>query len=236
VTKIIVVTGTNTGVGKTVFSAILTRYLLELGLNVRALKPLASGDRSDAESLAIAQNHGLALDEINPWWFPQALAPAIAAKNMGRSVSLQDVASFIRQHQRSRPQPDWLIVEMAGGLLSPYCEDGDALDLIRRFRALPLVLADNRLGVLHQIECVWRLWSSSERKRARLMLKGGDGSSEVQTTNWDWVQGRYGADQVFQFPELSDPTQVRDGSIPLQPTLRDTCARLIASWQMDSEI
>ena len=64
--KILVVTGTGTGVGKTVLSALLIRRLLRLGRAVRAFKPLCSGGRGDARVLEAALGGGQALGEVNP--------------------------------------------------------------------------------------------------------------------------------------------------------------------------
>jgi len=61
------ITGTDTGVGKTVLTALLTRHLRERGVNAVALKPVCSGDRADARALHAASAVALTLDEINPW-------------------------------------------------------------------------------------------------------------------------------------------------------------------------
>ena len=63
------VTGTDTGAGKTVLTALLTRFLRNRGLKVAALKPICSGGRNDARALRAALNGALSLDEINPWHF-----------------------------------------------------------------------------------------------------------------------------------------------------------------------
>ncbi len=60
------ITGTDTGVGKTVLTTLLTRFLRERGVNAAALKPVGSGGRGDARALHAAMNGALTLDEINP--------------------------------------------------------------------------------------------------------------------------------------------------------------------------
>ena len=78
--KILVVTGTGTGVGKTVLSGLLVRRLVRLGRTVRAFKPLCSGGRGDARVLEAALNGSQTLEDINPWHFEASLSPALAAR------------------------------------------------------------------------------------------------------------------------------------------------------------
>ena len=78
------ITGTDTGVGKTVLTTLLTRFLCERGSNVAALKPVCSGSRADARALRTAMNGALTLDEINPWHFRAPIAPLLAARKENR--------------------------------------------------------------------------------------------------------------------------------------------------------
>ena len=75
----IFITGTDTGVGKTVLTALLAQFLRGRGVSVAALKPVCSGGREDARALRHALGGALTLDEINPWHFRAAVAPALAA-------------------------------------------------------------------------------------------------------------------------------------------------------------
>ena len=77
--QILFITGTDTGVGKTVFAALSTVYLRQNGFRVAALKPLCSGGRDDARVLHAAAGKVLSLDEVNPWYFRAPLAPLLAA-------------------------------------------------------------------------------------------------------------------------------------------------------------
>ena len=77
------ITGTDTGVGKTVLTSLLTRFLRAGGVPAAALKPICSGGRADARALHAAMNGALSLDEINPWHFRAAVAPALAAPAEG---------------------------------------------------------------------------------------------------------------------------------------------------------
>jgi len=149
--KIFFVTGTDTGVGKTVFAARLTRQLRAGGARVVALKPICAGDRADARTLHKAADGILPLDEVNPWHFRAALAPLLAARRERKRVTLREVTAHIR---RVAAVFDGVIVEGAGGLLSPMGEGFDSRDLIQSLKALPVIVAPNRLGAVNQVRLV----------------------------------------------------------------------------------
>ena len=108
---IFLIIGSDTGVGKTVLTALLTRRLRERGVRVAALKPICSGGRDDARQLHSAGGKTLALDEVNPWHFRAPLAPLIAARRESKSVNLRDVVQHIGQVNR---RFETVIVEGAG--------------------------------------------------------------------------------------------------------------------------
>src|SRR5207244_10083399 len=114
--RILFITGTDTGVGKTVLTSLLARHLRERGVAVAALKPICSGGRADARVLHFSQNGAVTLDEINPWHFRAPLAPLLAARREHRRVDLAKVLAHVRRVQR---RFEVILVEGAGGLLSP---------------------------------------------------------------------------------------------------------------------
>src|ERR1019366_7754762 len=114
--RVYFITGTDTGVGKTVLTAMLTRFLRERGVNAAALKPICSGGRDDARELRAAMDGALSLDEINPWHFRAPIAPLLAARREQKRVKLSQVLAHVRAMQK---RFDILLGEGAGGLLSP---------------------------------------------------------------------------------------------------------------------
>src|SRR5262252_235808 len=111
-----VITGTDTGAGKTVLASLLARFLATKRIRVAAFKPVCSGGRDDARKIFAALNGALTLDEINPWHFRAAIAPSLAAQHEGKSVSLAQVLAHVRARGKNF---DVVLVEGAGGLLSP---------------------------------------------------------------------------------------------------------------------
>ena len=145
--QIVFVTSTDTGVGKTMLMTLLARHWRSRHFAVAALKPICSGGRADARAIQSALDGALTLDEINPWHFRAPLAPLLAARREGRSVRRADVLAHVRKVQRNF---DLVLVEGAGGLLSPLGEDFNARDLIAALRARPVIVCLNRLGAVNQ--------------------------------------------------------------------------------------
>ena len=145
-TSIIFITATDTGVGKTVLTALLLTHLRELGCKALAIKPFCSGGRDDASLLCAAQDNTLTLEEINPFFFPEPVAPMVSARLHRRSVPIKLVINHIRKTARLC---ETLLIEGSGGLLVPLGEDYTVLDLIIRLRCDVIILARNKLGTIN---------------------------------------------------------------------------------------
>lgn len=200
------VTGTDTGVGKTVLSVLLTRTLLARGRDVMAAKPFCSGGRSDARSLcAVLATMGrgrvaaVSLDDVNPWHFREPLTPLVAARRTGRTVAAKDALAFLRTAGR---RGEILLIEGAGGLLSPLGEGFDARDLIAGLEAVPLVVAANRLGVLNHVLLTWEALPRAARRHAQLVLMEPARPGRVSRTNGELLAERLGVQRVHRLPWL----------------------------------
>jgi dethiobiotin synthetase len=143
---ILYVTGVNTGVGKTMLATLLLEHAREKGIRVAAMKPFCSGERDDAIRLHALQTAGLTLEQVNPFYFHEPLTPLLAARKEGRSVSLSNACEAIRKFQ-SEP----LLIEGAGGLLSPLGEGFSLREIIREIPGKVCVVATNQLGCLNAI-------------------------------------------------------------------------------------
>jgi dethiobiotin synthetase len=93
--RIIFITGTDTGVGKTLLTALLVSHLRANGARALALKPFCSGSRDDAQLLFDLQQGDLTLEEINPFFFPEPVAPLISARKHQRPITLDQVTKKI---------------------------------------------------------------------------------------------------------------------------------------------
>jgi dethiobiotin synthetase len=205
------VTGTDTGVGKTIVAGLLAAGLRRAGMPVAALKPLCSGGREDAESLRDACRSGLTLDEINPWHFRAPLAPLIAARMERRSVKLADVLAHLRGVQRKFPA---LIVEGAGGLLSPLGEDFDSRDLIKKLDAIPIVVAANRLGAINQVRLVLEALPKRFADRTRIVLSSTERTDSSALSNPRLLQNYFGPARVHLLPRLNSANPPNGKPLP----------------------
>jgi len=202
------ITGTDTGVGKTVLTALLTRHLRKHGVNAVALKPICSGERADARALHPASAGALTLDEINPWHFRAPIAPMLAARRERKQVVLADVLLHVRAMQK---RFDVLLIEGAGGLLSPLGEKFDSCELIAALRATPMVVCPNRLGAVNQVLLTLAALPRSASGRTRVVLMSPSKPDASTSTNASLLAEFLGAKRIFSLPYLGgrfDPEKV----------------------------
>ncbi|HVX16117.1 MAG TPA: dethiobiotin synthase [Pirellulales bacterium] len=149
------VTGTDTGVGKTHVGAMIARDLAAAGHRVGVYKPLASGCHLDGETLisddALALWHAAGrpgmCEAVCPQRFKAPLAPHLAARAEDQQV---DPMLLRRGLDYWLDRSDIVIVEGAGGLLSPVSDDEYVADLALDFGFPLIVVSANRLGTIHQ--------------------------------------------------------------------------------------
>jgi dethiobiotin synthetase len=193
------ITGTDTGVGKTVLTALLARLLRERGVHVAALKPVCSGGRDDARELRAAMGSALTLDEINPWHFRAPLAPVLAARRERKRVTRAGVLAHVRAMQK---RFDVLLIEGAGGLLSPFGENFDSRDLIAALRATPIVVGSNRLGAVNQVLLTLDALPHGAAAKARIVLMSPSKPDAATWTNAGLLAEFLGAERIFTLPWL----------------------------------
>jgi dethiobiotin synthetase len=193
------ITGTDTGVGKTVLTALLARYWRERGVKVVALKPVCSGGRDDARALHAASGGELMLDEINPWHFRVPIAPLMAARYERKRVKLSQVVACIQLMQK---RFDVLLVEGAGGLLSPLGEDFDSRDLIASLRATPVVVCPDRLGAVNQVLLTLEALPRAARRKARVVLVSPPRPDASLKTNRRLLAEQFDGKRIFRLPWL----------------------------------
>ncbi len=143
------ITGTDTGVGKTVVTASLARCLSQRGLSVGVMKPVETGHpdghaaASDAERLRAASGTLDSLEVVSPYRFPHPLAPLAAARLAGVVINPDHLLGCFEKLARRHSA---VLVEGVGGVLVPLSEDCDARDLIVRFKLPCLVVGRASLG------------------------------------------------------------------------------------------
>lgn len=144
--KIIFITGTDTGVGKTVFTSLLLHHLRNSGVHALAMKPFCSGGRGDVRLLRAMQDGELTENEINPFYFPEPVAPLVSARQHSRRILLRDV---VRRIKMISSRCECLLIEGSGGLLVPLGEKYFVNDLIRRLNCEVIIVSRNQLGTIN---------------------------------------------------------------------------------------
>ena len=144
--KTIFITGTDTGVGKTLLTALLLHHLRETGVRALAMKPFCSGGRADVKLLQSLQHGELSDAEMNPFYFKQPIAPLIAAEKNHRTICLKETAARIRDVKK---KCDCLLIEGSGGLLVPLGKGFTVADLIAELDCRVIVVARNQLGIIN---------------------------------------------------------------------------------------
>jgi dethiobiotin synthase len=140
----IFVTGTDTGIGKTLVSGLLLAALRSYGIKSGYFKPVQTG--SDLDTHTVSHWSGIHLDRLpNPTYlFPEPIAPYTAAKMHGQEIQLDQ----IQQEWHQLDERAW-VVEGAGGLLVPLNGRQTNRDLIQALELRTLIVASTRLGTIN---------------------------------------------------------------------------------------
>lgn len=144
----LLITGTDTGVGKTYFACLLVKALRAAGLDAVGCKPVCCGARDDAELLAAAGEDAEPLEAVNPLWYQAPVAPAVAAELEGRLVPLD----ALRAHAAELAgRHEMVALEGVGGWEVPMTKSECFADLAAALGWPVVVVAANRLGALNHV-------------------------------------------------------------------------------------
>lgn len=144
------ITGTDTGVGKTVVTAAIARILTGQGVRVAVCKPVATGAQRVGETWLsddtrqLAEAAGVDSRSVTRWAFPEAVAPPVAARCHSVTISLREIVEFV-----AGQRADITLVEGIGGLLCPLTDTETVADLATQLGLPLLVVARRSLGTLN---------------------------------------------------------------------------------------
>ena len=168
------ITGTDTGVGKTHFTAWLVRAWRRAGIDAVALKPIASGDREDTLALQCAMDARLTLDEINPLHFREPAAPLVAAELENRTIDFPKLNATVRD---TAARFTHVAVEGVGGWRVPLAKNYEVREWARDL-ALPVVIvARGTLGTLNHTLLTVESISSAGITCAGIVVNAGPENS-----------------------------------------------------------
>lgn len=204
------VTGTDTGVGKTIITAALAAALHAEGLNVGVWKPVQSGTplgsgATDAERLLQFTGIEERAEAVGPFTFEAPLAPLLAAKHAGQNLTLQQL---IDAGEPLAKRYEALLIEGAGGVAVPLTNDALVADLITELRVPAIIVARSSLGTINHT--LLTLFFLQARKIPVLGIILNDGeSTDIQddpsvATNAQLIEQYSGVKVLGRFPRLHD--------------------------------
>ncbi len=204
------VTGTDTGVGKTLVSAALLHVLARRHARVVGMKPVAAGlvehqgrmVSEDVLQLRAASTLAVSPELDNPFALPEPLSPHLAARHAGVALRVADLLAPARALQA---QADALVVEGAGGWRVPINDDETLADLARALAAPVVLVVGLRLGCLNHA-----LLTAEAIRADGLVLAGWvanriDPQMAAADENLDHLRARLGAPLLGVVPWSDTP-------------------------------
>lgn len=205
-TRGLLITGTDTGVGKTRVTVLLARALVGAGVRVAAMKPVSAGVdagahlNADVAALVAAASVDAPVADINPYAYRAAIAPHVAARNEGRPI---DIAVISAAYARLAARADVVLVEGAGGALVPLNAQDCVLDLARALRLPVLVVVGIRLG------CINHALLTVEAVRARNLAVAGWVANRIDP---DMAEAQASIDAIAERIELPPAAELAFGA------------------------
>ena len=217
------VTGTDTGVGKTLVSRLLLEALKRAGQSAVGMKPVASGCHvtgtglrsDDARELMAASSVSADYADVNPYALGSACAPHIAAYEMAIEIQLENILASFRRLQQQSP---WVVVEGVGGWMAPLGVRLSMADVAVAMRLPVILVVGLRLGCLNHA-----LLTLESIRRAEIPLAG-------------WVANRIDPGMTHVPENVATLEQRIDAPLlvqfPFQPTAKPDAAATVFPVEM----
>lgn len=222
------ITGTDTGAGKTLFTALLLAHLRATGQRALAIKPVCTGPRDDVRLLQSLQSGELTDAEMNPFHYRKPSAPLVAAQGKGVSP-----AAVTREISKLSLKCDILLVEGAGGLLVPLGGRATWEDVLGRLKCPVWLVANNRLGAInHTLLSAQRLQSGGETLAGVVLMNAQRRAAQVKAVseNKAVLATFLRKTPIFEVPFLgegvADETGILRGRKKIKKTL-EVCAKML---------
>jgi dethiobiotin synthetase len=201
------VTGTDTGVGKTLISCALLHGFAAQGKRVVGMKPVAAGCNDDdmhedVRRLRAASNVLASKGQINPYCFSQAVAPHLAAQFAGVSINLKRIAA---SYSELSGQADVVIVEGAGGFLVPLNVRQDSADMVAELELPIILVVGMRLGCLNHALLTVEAIAARGLALAGWVANGVDGQMAMPDENIAALRQRITAPLLGVVPYQTQP-------------------------------
>ncbi|MCX5633757.1 MAG: dethiobiotin synthase [Phycisphaerae bacterium] len=213
--KGVFITGTDTGVGKTLIAGAIAKILRQSGKNTGVFKPIATGCKKtknglvseDAEFLAHCIDNKLGLDVINPVKFKIPAAPFACEKAKNRKVDLGKIAAAYKQICR---KSDFVIVEGIGGIKVPITKNIDVLALAKAFKLPVIVAAKSKLGTINHTLLTIDAIRCAGLSLAGIIINGYDEKTKdvAEKTNAEIIK-KLGTVKIIAIVPFDDKTNMK---------------------------
>jgi len=195
----LLITGTDTEVGKTFFTVSLLKFLLSKGKKACALKPVETGCRekcSDAD--AISRTCKRKIEPIYSFKLP--LAPAVASEIEGKEINVELLKEKVTDFSKNYDQ---VLIEGAGGILVPITWEYSFLDLAKELKLDVIIVALNKLGVINHTLLTLKVCEMEGVKVKGIVLNSPKEFDESVRTNYETLKKLCNV-PVFTFQNQED--------------------------------
>jgi dethiobiotin synthetase len=206
----IFITGTDTGVGKTLVSCALARGLRGAGIDVGVMKPIETGvpqqGPEDARALIRAAGVEDALALVCPFQYPMPAAPEASAAEVGRPVSVDAIAAA---YATLAVRHDFVLVEGAGGLLVPIDSETTMASLAERLDLSVLIVARAALGTINHTLLTLEACASRALDVVGVVVSHCGGPlSDADAHNLEILKRALGEHWIGEIAPLAHPDEV----------------------------
>jgi len=215
------VTGTDTGVGKTLVGQALVRALRARGLDVGVSKPIETGvgEAGPLDAIALRDAAGVrdSLDDVCPQRFALPAAPTVAAAAENRAVDLSAVQqAFARIAERH----EFIVAEGAGGLLVPAAEGVTMADLAGRLELPLIVVARAALGTINHTLLTVEAVAARGLELLGVVICHADGElSDADRANLGALHDALGTRVIGEIPPLAPGADPPPGALDVDRLL-----------------
>lgn len=203
------VTGTDTGVGKTIIACGLAAVLKEERIDVGVFKPMLSGisrdhPESDTSLLKQMAQTSFSHQDITPFEFKEPLAPYVAGKLEGKVIGIEDV---LHHWEMIRGKHQYFIVEGAGGISVPLGENFLVSDLMKALELPTVIVARPNLGTINHTFLTVQYAKSIGLRIAGIVINGiSDYPDLAEITNPKLIEELCGVPILGITPKLKEIT------------------------------
>jgi dethiobiotin synthetase len=227
------ITGTDTGVGKTLVACAIAAGLRKRGLRVAAMKPVETGvsfddNLRDGARLARAAGDLLPLSVLSPVTLPLPVAPLVAARHARANIDLSVLDHAVRT---AAADADALLVEGAGGLLVPITDRIAFDSLFARWGLDVVIVAANRLGVINHTRLTVAAARAAGLQVRAIVLNSVSQATDESAADNAQVIAELETVRVIELPWLANSDDLERASDLLLPhviTEREYSGRAVA--------